>query len=175
MVFSIPTEDTIKAHSVAEDAKFLEPVRAGEEPAEQYPDRGVKYSGYAKKELGSGSYTRIRQQTKFYSLLLQGVGAGSHTYTRDNSTKTTFYCTKIVITHYGVSIFPMETRISDVLSGNAAIKFQYYPIKGEDKLFVDLSDCPREFSGDSFDFYTQSSIGAADYMHFQLFGWIEDK
>jgi len=175
MAFSVPPEDWLKAQEENAAGAFLEPVKAAAEEAKDYADQGVKYAGYARKEVGSGQYVRVRQATRFVSTKIQNTAGFSNVVARPNAEKSRFFCTKILIIYRGISTFPMDCRISDVVGTAASTRLQWYPEASGGKIVLDLSDCPREFSGDSFDFYTSATLGASEWIFYELFGWEEDK
>ena len=154
--------------------KVLSTPAAQKQPEPTYDDRGVAYRGYAKKKVGENQWILVPQSTRFFSTKIQNTAGFNNVVSRVDSDKKVFFCTKVFVTFHNVSSFPMDCRISDVKASSASTRVQFYPYAADGALIFDFSDSPREFRGDSFDFYTDATLGATEWIAFQLFGWDED-
>ena len=156
----------------------VKPSQANKVPVFQQPpyeDVGVSYGGFSKTKLAANKWQLNRQETRHVSLVLGNGAFGSTLFTRPESGKT-FYCTGIQF-HWklGGGIFGNQFHISDVNDvGSAEIRIYEFAYQtGEQNFFINLKDCPRKFSGNRFDLYTQGSFSSGDFLHVQLFGWEE--
>lgn len=141
-----------------------------------FDNSGVKFQGWYKVDKGNGLF-EIRKQTTRFIVNAIGSGAfGSNLFARPNPTRK-FFCTKIIIEMHGISTHSLslgQMRISDVTGTSANTRLYFFPITADETRVYDLSDCPRLFSGDSIDIYTQASLGAQEFVIVSLFGWDED-
>jgi len=140
-----------------------------------YDDVGVSYKGYSKSKVSGSKYQLNRQETRHITLNIGNGAFMSTLFTRPNPDKT-FYCTGIQF-HWklGGGIFSNQFHVSDVdLNGNAKIKIYEFAYQtGEQNFFLNLKDCPRAFSGEKLDLYTQGSFSSGDFLSVQMFGWEE--
>ena len=141
-----------------------------------YEDSGVKYQGKFKTQQTGDTYELRGQRTRFYTIGSNSAGAGPHLSNRTNP-NTKFYCTKIIIQVRNMSTFSWgfnQIHIADVSpAGSASIKFYFFPVEANGVYVFDLSDSPREFTGDRFDLWHQFGFGAGEWMYIHLFGWEE--
>ena len=142
-----------------------------------YDDVGVSYKGYSKTKVSGSRWQLNRQETRFVILHLKNGDFGSVLFDRPNPDKT-FYCTKAILIHrapgaYSYSLAQM--RIADVDKDNHASTKLYYWAQSDTQgaITFDFSDCPRKFTGNRFDLYTDYSFAGPEYLVVQLFGWEE--
>lgn len=173
MTFSIPPSEWEEAQKQP-TGKVLESPLSEKQAQPTYEDRGIAYKGYAKKLVGSEQWVTIPQITQFTSVKIQNTAAFSNITARSDAAKKVFYATKLLINWKNIATFPMDCRISDVKGSAASTRFRWYPPTSDGNLVIDFSDSPRKFTGDSFDFWTQATLGAAEWIHYELFGWTED-
>lgn len=140
-----------------------------------YDDPGVSYKTYSKQRISEAEWKLNPQETRHISLVIGNGAFGSTLFTRPDNKKT-FYCTGIQF-HWklGGGVFANQFHVSDVdPSGSAEIRIYEFAYQtGEQNFFINLKDCPRKFSGEKLDLYTQGSFSAGDFLHVQLFGWEE--
>lgn len=140
-----------------------------------YDDVGVSYKRYSKTRLSDKNWQLNPQETRFYTLVIKSGAFGTTLFPRLNLGKT-FYCTKVILqghqlTSHSVTLGKMF--IADVNGTTATPRFYIYPNINDFNLVIDFSDCPRKFTGEQFDFYTQASLGATEFAVMSLFGWDE--
>jgi len=141
-----------------------------------YDDVGISYKGFSKTRITENTFQLNPQFTRHITMLLTNGAFGSTLFDRPNANDTAFYCTGIQF-HWKLAggIFPNQFLIADVDAlGHASPRIYEYAYQtGEQNFFLDLSSCPRKFSGAKIDLYTQGSFAAGDEMHVQLFGFEE--
>lgn len=139
-----------------------------------FEESGIKYQGKYKTDKGNGLFELRTQMTRFYAL---GIANGAFGSTITARTGKRFYCTKAFVQWCGMSGFSYtlnRIHLADVKNSNAEIRFYFWPTTAAGETTLDFTDSPRLFEGDSFDFYTQASLGAGQFIVIQLFGWEEE-
>jgi len=143
--------------------------------APNYDDVGVSYKKFSKTKITDNTSQLNPQYPRHITLNLDNGAFRSTLFTRPNPKKT-FYCTGMQW-HWklGGGIFKNQFHLADVdKNGSAEIRIYEYVFQvGEQNFFLDLKHCPREFSGEQLDLYTQGSFSSGDFLHVQLFGWEE--
>ena len=140
-----------------------------------YEDVGIKYQGFSKTKLASNKWQLNRQTTRFITINLGSGAFGSTLFDRPNP-DLKFFCSKMFVQWYSLDTFSLsfgKIQLADVTGTNASARWVFFPNMAAGNLLFDFSDCPREFSGDKFDLYTQASFAAADFLVITLFGWEE--
>ena len=180
MGFSIPPEEWANSQKVADlNAPTPEPLQPVKENVSTYEDKGTSYKGYSRKQTGTDTFTKIPQQTRFYSVQYSNAAAGATgTAARANKETHNFYATSIYIQLHGT--WGATTDYFVIYDDNANNpKFIRYlpehtqPADSKSE-YILLDNCPREFTGD-FVFQFFGGIGAAEFIGITLFGWEEEK
>lgn len=140
-----------------------------------YDDVGISYKGYSKQRISETEWKLNPQDTRHITMSITSGAFGSTLFTRPNNTKT-FYCTGIQFRwKLPGGIFPNQFHLADVdINGSASIRLYEYALgTGEKDFFLSFLNCPRKFSGNRIDLYTEGSLSAGEYVYVQLFGWEE--
>ena len=162
----IPHPEAKTSNKVPEVVEYEKPKTEG------YDERGVSYKQFSKKQEG-GSYVKVPQLTRFYSLLYQNIASGNQTAARTNANTTVFYCTHIQIDH------EIDADCAIIIYDDNTNNARYRAVMSKDEagqhLTLDLTNCPREFAGSNIIINFSAAVAATKYVHIQLFGWEEEK
>lgn len=135
-----------------------------------YNDRGIKYQGYSKKNVGNGEYSLYPQIPRIQRAQISGAAGTNATGTRLDLGKK-FYASSFHIdcssTNSGVSVV-----IGDGSSAQPRMVFTL--TAGVQHFNIDCYDSPREFSNDVLDVTLSGGMGgASDFLDILMIGWAE--
>lgn len=142
-----------------------------------YEDSGVKYQGKFKTQQTQDRYELRGQVTRFNAFGIQNTGAVfDFTFTRPRN-DLKFFCTKMIIHFRNMSTFGISNYIelSDYRAGVYSPRFFFFPTEASGALVLDFTDSPRLFEGTDFAIRLLSSLGATEFIAFNLFGWEEQQ
>jgi hypothetical protein len=135
-----------------------------------FENSGVRYQGWYKVDKGGGNYELRQQTTRFYSLKVQNSGSTTNTFSRSNTTNN-FFATTIGI-DFKTASNPIMVTIYDGAASNPRLRVYLDNEKGHFSL--DLSSCPRKFSGTTIILTTDSLMSSTEWININLFGWDEE-
>lgn len=152
-------------------SQAIQTVETAKEDYKEYPDGGVKYAGYARRPLGNGQFSLIRQETRFISVFDNVFNlAGTTLYTVPAN--KVFYVDEIDINFkYSAAVAASAMRLFDSVASNP--KFQFGVFSSTSGFaHHDLKNCPRKFTSSVLlDFDIANNL---DFMGIWISGWLED-
>jgi hypothetical protein len=114
----------------------------------QYEDRGIQYKGYSKIAMGLGEFKLKKQETRFYYFVHDDTSGTQLNIPRSNKITHNFYCTGITLSwREGILGAYKYLIIYDGNTNNARFAI-WLPPGTASTQFIDMSNCPRMFSGD---------------------------
>jgi len=143
----------------------------------RYEDSGVKYQGKFKTQQSQNTYELRAQVTRFNAMAIQNTGATfDFLFTRPRS-DLKFYCTKMIVHYRNMSTFGSSVYIelSDYKGGVYSPRYYFWPVEASGNLVIDFTDSPRAFEGTSFAIRLLASLGATEFIAFNLYGWEEQQ
>ena len=73
---------------------------------------------------------------------------------------------------FGISNY---IELSDLKGTTYSPRFYFFPTEASGALVIDFTDSPRAFEGDSFAIRLLASLGATEFIAFNLYGWEEQQ